>query len=38
MAPDVLDLVVAALGNPFAGLGVAFKKIAETAKEEAAQS
>lgn len=34
MAPDVLDLVVAMLASPLAGLGVAVKKIAEKAKEE----
>ena len=34
MAPDVLDVVVATLGNPLAGLGVAVKKIAGKAKEE----
>ena len=34
VAPDVLDVVVATLGNPLAGLGVAFKKIADKAKEE----
>ena len=34
MAPDELDLVVAILGNPLAGLGVAARKIAEKAKEE----
>ena len=34
MAPDVLDVVVATLGNPLAGFGVAVKKIAERAKEE----
>ena len=34
MAPDVLDVVVATLANPLAGLGVAVKKIAEKAKEE----
>jgi hypothetical protein len=34
LAPDVLDLVVAMLSNPLAGLGVAVKKIAEKAKEE----
>ena len=34
MAPDVLDVVVATLGNPLAGLGVAAKKIADKAKEE----
>jgi hypothetical protein len=32
MAPDILDVVVATLGNPLAGLGVAVKKIAEKAK------
>jgi cell division septum initiation protein DivIVA len=35
MAPDVLDVIAATLGNPLAGLGVAVKKIAEKAKEEA---
>jgi len=35
MAPDVLDVVVATLGNPLAGLGVAVKKIAEKAKTDA---
>jgi hypothetical protein len=34
MAPDVLDIVVATLVNPLAGLGVAVKKIAEKAKAE----
>ena len=34
MGPDILDVVVATLGNPLAGLGVAVKKIAEKAKEE----
>jgi cell division septum initiation protein DivIVA len=34
MAPDVLEVVVATLVNPLAGLGVAVKKIAEKAKEE----
>jgi hypothetical protein len=34
MAPDVLDVVVATLGNPLAGLGVAVKKIADKAKAE----
>lgn len=34
MAPDLLDVVVATLANPLAGLGVAAKKIAEKAKEE----
>lgn len=34
MAPDILDVVVATISNPLAGLGVAAKKIAEKAKEE----
>ena len=34
VAPDVLDVVVATLGSPLAGLGVAAKKIAEKAKED----
>jgi hypothetical protein len=34
MAPDVLDVAVATLANPLAGLGVAVKKIAEKAKNE----
>ena len=34
MAPDVLDVVVATLGSPLAGLGIAVKKIAEKAKAE----
>ena len=34
MAPDVLDVVVATVANPLAGLGVAVKKIAEKAKQE----
>lgn len=38
MAPDVLDVVVATLGNPLAGLGVAVKKIAEKAKQETSAS
>jgi cell division septum initiation protein DivIVA len=33
MAPDILDVVVATLANPLAGLGVAAAKIAEKAKE-----
>ena len=36
MAPDVLDVVVATLGNPLAGLGVAVQKIAERAKADTA--
>ncbi len=35
MAPDILDVVVASIGSPLAGLGVAVKKIADKAKEEA---
>ena len=38
IAPDVLDVVVATLGNPLAGLGVAVKKIAEKAKQETSPS
>lgn len=38
MAPDILDVVVAILGSPLAGLGVAIKKIAEKAKEETGQT
>jgi len=38
IAPDVLDVVVATLGNPLAGLGVAAKKIADKAKEETKQA
>jgi len=34
MAPDVLDVIVATLANPLAGLGVAVKKIADKAREE----
>jgi hypothetical protein len=34
IAPDILDVVVAGLANPLAGLGVAVKKIAEKAKEK----
>ncbi len=34
MAPDILDVVVATLANPLAGLGVAVKKIAEQAAPE----
>ncbi len=33
MSPDVLDVVIATLGNPLGGLGVVMKKIAEKAKE-----
>lgn len=34
IAPDVLDVAVAALANPLAGLGIAVQKIAEKAKME----
>jgi hypothetical protein len=34
MAPDLLDVVVATLANPLAGLGVAAMKLAAKAKEE----
>ena len=34
MAPDILEMVVATLGGPLAGLGVMARKIAEKAKEE----
>ncbi len=36
MAPDILDVVVATLGNPLAGLGIAARKIAEKAKSDVA--
>ena len=36
MAPDIIDVIVATLGSPLAGLGVAVKKIAEKAKEDTA--
>ena len=35
MAPDMLDVGAAMLASPLAGLGVAAKKIAEKAKEDA---
>jgi hypothetical protein len=38
MAPDMLDVLVATLGNPLAGLGVAVKKLADKAKSETAQT
>jgi hypothetical protein len=34
MAPDILDVIVATLGNPLGGLGVAVQKIAAKAKAE----
>ena len=33
MAPDVLDLAVAAIGHPALGLGAAVKKMADKAKK-----
>ncbi len=38
MAPDVLEVLVATLANPLAGLGIAVKKIADKAKEETKSS
>ncbi len=38
MAPDILDVVVATLANPLAGLGVAARKIAAKAKEDTGSS
>ena len=38
IAPDMLDMVVATLANPLAGLGMVVKKIAEKAKEETKQA
>jgi hypothetical protein len=35
MAPDILEVVAATVANPALGIGVAVKKIAEKAKEEA---
>ena len=35
IAPDILDVVVATLGNPVAGFGMAIKKIAQRMQEEA---
>ena len=35
IAPDVVDVVVATLANPLAGLGAIVKKVAQKAKEEA---
>ncbi len=32
MAPDILDVAVATLGNPLAGIGMVIKKIGEKAK------
>ena len=37
VAPDAWDVAVAAFVNPVAGVGMAFKKIAERAKAEQAQ-
>ena len=38
MAPDILDVAIAALGNPVGGLMLAIKKSAEKAKELAGKS
>jgi hypothetical protein len=35
MGPDILDVVTATLVNPAAGIGIAIKKIAQKAREEA---
>lgn len=35
MAPDILDVIIAGLSNPAAGIGMVVKKIAEKAKTEA---
>lgn len=35
MAPDILDVVLASIGNPVAGFGMAAKKVAEKMKSEA---
>jgi hypothetical protein len=35
MAPDILDVILASLGNPVSGIGMTIKKIAEKAKIEA---
>ena len=34
MAPDILDVILAGIGNPAAGIGLAVKKIAQKAKME----
>jgi|SRR5687768_15254608 len=38
MAPDLLDVIVATLANPLAGLGIAIGKLAQKAKEETEQT
>ena len=38
MAPDILDVVVATLGNPAAGFGLVIKKIAQRMKETPASA
>jgi hypothetical protein len=38
MAPDILEVIVAALPRPISALGVAFKKIAEKAKASKAKA
>ena len=35
IAPDILDVIVATLGNPVAGFGLVIKKIAQRMQEEA---
>lgn len=35
MAPDILEVVIASLGNPAAGIGLTVKKIAQKVKVEA---
>lgn len=36
MAPDILDVIMASLGNPVSGIGMALKKIAERSRAPAA--
>ena len=37
-APDIWDVAIATFASPVAGLGMAFKKVAERAREEKASS
>lgn len=37
IAPDIIDVVIATIGNPVAGFGVIAKKVAEKMKAEASQ-
>ncbi|MEW6028503.1 MAG: hypothetical protein ACOYZ8_01990 [Chloroflexota bacterium] len=37
IAPDILDVVIATIGNPVAGFGVIAKKVAEKMKAEASK-